>query len=114
LTDRADQHSSNESHDAAYFSTIIIDERVSAINAMNTISKGIVRIIIQSIHDGFSKDLTCLTIPAITDLIPSETLPRDLIKIPSNIRLAGPDFHVPRSVDLLLGSGATLSLFTVG
>jgi len=81
---------------------------------MSTASKGIIQITIRLIHNGFSKDLTCLTIPAITDLIPSETFPRDLIKISSNIRLADPDFHVPRSVDLLFGSGATLSLFAIG
>lgn len=48
------------------------------------------------------------------DFIPSETFPRDAIKIPANIRLADPDFHLPHSVDLLIGSGATLSLFSIG
>ncbi|XP_067208500.1 uncharacterized protein [Linepithema humile] len=81
---------------------------------MNTVSKGIVQITIQSIHDDFCKELTCLTIPTIADLIPTEIFPRNSIKIPSNIRLADPDFHLPRSVDLLIGSGATLSLFAVG
>lgn len=87
---------------------------ISAINGMNTKSRGIVRITIQSIHDNFSKELTCLTIPTITDLVPSETFPRNSVKIPSNIRLADPDFHLPRHVDLLIGSGASLSLFAIG
>ncbi|XP_039306759.1 uncharacterized protein LOC113005983 [Solenopsis invicta] len=87
---------------------------ISAINGMNTKSKGIVQITIQSIHDNFSKELTCLTIPTITDLVPSETFPRNSVKIPSNIRLADPDFHLPRHVDLLIGSGASLSLFAIG
>jgi len=87
---------------------------IATINDMNTKSKGVVRITIQSIHDGYSKELTCLTIPAIADLIPSEVFPRDLINLPANIRLADPDFHLPRPVDLLIGSGATLSLFAVG
>jgi len=87
---------------------------VGAINEMNTVSRGMVRITIQSIHDDFCKELTCLTIPNITSLVPSEVFPRDSINLSSNIRLADPEFHLPRPVDLLIGSSATLSLLTVG
>lgn len=68
----------------------------------------------QSTHDDFSKSLTCWTIPTVADLIPSEIFPRSAIKIPRNIRLTDPDFHSPRAVDLLIGSGATLSLLSIG
>lgn len=81
---------------------------------MKSESKGIIRITIQSTCNDFRKELTCLTIPAIADLIPSEIFPRDTVKVPSNIKLADPEFHVPRSIDLLIGSGATLSLLSVG
>ncbi|XP_036149076.1 uncharacterized protein LOC118647744 [Monomorium pharaonis] len=81
---------------------------------MNTVSRGIVQVIIGSIYDNFSKTLRCLTIPSISDLTPSEVFPRNTIKIPANIRLADPEFHLPRSIELLIGSGATLSLFSVG
>ncbi|XP_011705950.1 PREDICTED: uncharacterized protein LOC105461166 [Wasmannia auropunctata] len=87
---------------------------IGAINSINTESRGVVQITVQSTRDGFSKELTCLTIPAIADLIPSEIFPRNSIKLPPNVRLADPEFHLPRSVDLLIGSGATLSLFAVG
>lgn len=87
---------------------------VNSINAARTMAGGLVRVTIRSTRDGFSKDLTCLTIPTITDSIPSEVFPRDSIKIPANIKLADPNFHLPSSVDLLIGSGATLSLFSVG
>ncbi|XP_011858514.1 PREDICTED: uncharacterized protein LOC105556056 [Vollenhovia emeryi] len=87
---------------------------VGTINDTSTESRGMVRITIQSIHDNFRRDLTCLVIPTIADLIPSEMFPRDTIKIPSNIRLADPKFHLPRAVDLLIGSGLTLSLFSIG
>ncbi|XP_039303553.1 uncharacterized protein LOC120357421 [Solenopsis invicta] len=87
---------------------------IGAIDSLNTESKGLVHVTIQSMRNSFSKKLTCLTIPAIVDLIPSEVFPRDLIKIPHNIKLADPDFHVPRTVDLLIGSGATLSMLSVG
>lgn len=87
---------------------------IGAINTISTESRGLVKITIQSTIDSFCKELTCLTIPIITDLIPSEIFPRESIKIPSNIRLADPEFHLPRSVDLLIGSGATLSMFFIG
>jgi len=87
---------------------------VGTINGMNTVSKGAVRITIQSLHNDFRKILTCLTIPTITDLRPSEVFPRDGLRLPSNIRLADPDFHLPGPVDLLIGSGATLTLLCDG
>lgn len=43
---------------------------IGAINAASTEAKGLVRIKIQSMSDKFEKELTCLTIPTITDLIP--------------------------------------------
>ncbi|XP_070528967.1 uncharacterized protein [Cardiocondyla obscurior] len=87
---------------------------INTINSTGTVSKGIVRIMIQSIHNDFSKELTCLTIPVISDLIPSDTFPRESIKIPANLKLADPEFYVPAAIDLFLGSGATMSLFSVG
>ncbi|XP_011867405.1 PREDICTED: uncharacterized protein LOC105561748, partial [Vollenhovia emeryi] len=71
---------------------------VGAINSMNTTSKGVIRITIQSLHN----------------LVPSETFPRDSITIPSNIKLADPEFHLPRPVDLRIGAEVTLSLFSIG
>ncbi|XP_070529961.1 uncharacterized protein [Cardiocondyla obscurior] len=88
--------------------------QINTINATGTLSKGIVQIIIQSTHNEFLKRLTCLTIPVIANSIPSEVFPRESIKIPANIKLADSNFHVPGPVDLLIGSGATLSLFSVG
>ncbi|XP_011881913.1 PREDICTED: uncharacterized protein LOC105569791, partial [Vollenhovia emeryi] len=84
------------------------------INDVNTESRGMVRITMQSMHGNYRRDLTCLVIPVIADLIPSEVFPRETIKLPSNVRLADPSFHLPRAVDLLIGSGLTLSLFSVG
>ncbi|XP_077255211.1 uncharacterized protein LOC143893560 [Temnothorax americanus] len=87
---------------------------IGTINNTTTESKGMVQITIQSIHDEFRKNLTCLIVPAIADLIPSEIFPRESLRIPPNIKLADPNFHLPRPVDLLIGSGATISLFSIG
>ncbi|XP_070517427.1 uncharacterized protein [Cardiocondyla obscurior] len=87
---------------------------INTINSTGTISKGIVQIVIRSTHDNFSKELTCFTLPSITECTPSEVFQRETIKIPANVKLADPEFHVPRPVDLLIGAGATLSLFSIG
>lgn len=87
---------------------------IGAINTMSTMSRGIVRVTIQSVRDGFRKELTCLIITAVAKSIPLETFPRSSIKIPSNIKLADPSFHVPQPVDLLIGAGPTLFLFCIG
>lgn len=81
---------------------------------MSSESKGIVRITIQSTQEHFNRKITCLTLPVITDLIPSETFLRNAIEIPSNIKLADPEFHLPRPIDLLIGSGITLSILSFG
>ncbi|XP_039309650.1 uncharacterized protein LOC120358684 [Solenopsis invicta] len=87
---------------------------IGAIDNASTVSRGIAQIIIHSIYDEYSKSLTCLIVPTIADLIPAETFSRDSFRIPQNIRLADPEFHIPRGIDLLVGSGTTLSLFSVG
>ncbi|XP_067214205.1 uncharacterized protein [Linepithema humile] len=87
---------------------------VDAINSMNTMSRGIIRFTIQSLHNEYCKELTALLIPTIADFVPSEMFSRHSIKIPRNIKLADPEFHIPRPIDLLIGAGTTLSLFLIG
>lgn len=87
---------------------------ISAINAVSTVSRGVVRITIRSLCKNFRKDLTCLTISTITDLVPAEVFPRDTLKLPRNVKLADPEFYLPRPVGLLIGSGATLALLADG
>ncbi|XP_066592054.1 uncharacterized protein [Prorops nasuta] len=87
---------------------------ISALNNVTTISQGIINIRIKSIVNQYERELTCLVIPTISDLVPTERFPRHRLKIPRNIKLADPEFHIPRPVDLLLGSGVTTSLFCVG
>lgn len=87
---------------------------VNAINSTSTLSRGMISIVIQALNDGYRKNLLCLSIPTIANLVPAESFPRHLIKIPPNVRLADPEFHLPQPVDLLIGGGATVSLFSIG
>ena len=90
--------------------TLVID----AIDGMNTSAKGIVETSIFSIHSDFQRVLSFLIVPKIADYIPNEVFPRGKINIPANLKLADPDFHKPRPVDMLIGSGTTLSLLSIG
>ncbi|XP_066595949.1 uncharacterized protein [Prorops nasuta] len=87
---------------------------INAIDNIRTTAKGIAKITFQSIHGQFRKSLTCLIVPHISGFIPNEVFPREDARVPSNIKLADPQFHLPQRVDLLIGSGATLSLLCVG
>ncbi|XP_015119449.1 uncharacterized protein LOC107042779 [Diachasma alloeum] len=42
-------------------------------------------------------------------MVPGQPLDRDKIEIPSNLRLADPEFHLPAPIDMLFGTGTTLS-----
>ncbi|XP_043498383.1 uncharacterized protein LOC122521603 [Polistes fuscatus] len=87
---------------------------INAINDTRTRSTGIIEITIQSLDSRYKRNLSLLIVPKIADQVPSEVFPRELIKIPIDRKLADPQFHLPRPVDILIGSGATLSLMSVG
>lgn len=87
---------------------------VGAINEMTTIAKGRINIYFRSTDGTFDQLLDFLIVPKIAGLIPNLIFPRDRFKIPSNIRLADPLFHLPRPVDMLIGSGVTLSMLCEG
>ena len=83
---------------------------VNMMDSANSNTNNLITLTFHSLLNNFKKSLTFLTISTIADLVPAERFPRDSIFIPSNCRLADPDFHIPRPVDLLIGSGATLSM----
>ncbi|XP_043283142.1 uncharacterized protein [Venturia canescens] len=87
---------------------------VGGINEMTTASKHVITATIKSIHDGFEKTLTFLTIPRITDSIPTESMPKRTIAIPANIRMADPEFYKSAEPEILISAGPTLSMLSIG
>ncbi|XP_044735414.1 uncharacterized protein LOC123297721 [Chrysoperla carnea] len=87
---------------------------IGAVNGMQTYSKHMVQISCKSLDNNYQKSLSFLTVNQISDFSPSETFPRNMIQIKKNIKLADPQFHIPRMVDVLIGSGTTLSLLSIG
>ncbi|XP_076765007.1 uncharacterized protein LOC143432076 [Xylocopa sonorina] len=87
---------------------------VGALNQLSTVARHTATATIRSKFNSYERTLTFLTMPKISSLIPDQPIDRSLINIPKNIKLADPEFHRPAPIDILLGSGTTLSLITVG
>lgn len=86
---------------------------VGAHNELSTIVTRWVTADIYSINNKFHKALDFLIIPTIAT-IPDQLIKRQNIHLPSNLKLADPEFHKPAPVHILLGAGASLSLLCVG
>lgn len=87
---------------------------VGTLSAIPSFTRHIVDLKFGSITSDFEKDLSFLTVPKIAHLVPNETIPRESLSIPPNLVLADPEFHKPAEIQMLLGSGPTLSLFSIG
>lgn len=87
---------------------------VGGVNEMTTASQHVITATIKSIHDGYEKTLEFLTISRIANSVPSESMPRENIAIPANIRMADPDFYKSAAADILISAAPTLSMFSIG
>ncbi|XP_063994292.1 uncharacterized protein LOC135171591 [Diachasmimorpha longicaudata] len=87
---------------------------IETLHELNTFTKDVVTATIKSTQSQYSMELSFLTVPRIASNIPMETVSRESLNIPKNIRLADPEFHVPAPVDLLIGTGPTLDLLSIG
>ncbi|XP_076658716.1 uncharacterized protein LOC143362429 [Halictus rubicundus] len=51
----------------------------------------------------FTEEVAFIVVPKITSQLPSYQIDRSGIPIPNHLKLADPEFHVPASIDILLG-----------
>jgi hypothetical protein len=84
-----------------------INEAVTTINRRTVIQ-------LQSKHTGFKSSLQCLVIPKITQNIPLVSFSATSFEIPKNLKLADPQFHISRPIDLLIGNELFMRLLSVG
>ena len=87
---------------------------VGTLDNLSTVTKNVVKLTSKSIYNAFEKTITCLTVPEISKFVPNEFVKRDNFRIPKNLQLADPNFNKPAPIDLLIGSGSTLSMFCIG
>lgn len=87
---------------------------VGTLGDITTVTNHVVTLTIRSMKSKFEKTITCLSVPEISSLVPNEHISRKNIYIPPNLPLADPNFNKPSPVDLLIGSGPTLSMLCIG
>lgn len=86
---------------------------IEGMNLMTTSSREFITAKIKSHTNNFEKVLSFCIIPHIA-ITPTQSIHRELIKIPANIRLADPDFYKPAEVDILISAGTVMALLSIG
>ncbi|XP_017762447.1 PREDICTED: uncharacterized protein LOC108552425 [Eufriesea mexicana] len=87
---------------------------VRALNSLHTTCNYYTQARIQSNHNNLTKTLDFFITNSISKFTPTNTINREHVTIPRNIKLADAEFHKAAAIDMLLGSGPTLSLFSIG
>ncbi|XP_043258558.1 uncharacterized protein LOC122400888 [Colletes gigas] len=87
---------------------------IEALNELNTITSRLVSATIRSRVSTYQRTLTFHIISKISGPLPNVPIDRSNLTIPSNIKLADPNFHQPAAIDMLIGTGTTLSSLSIG
>ena len=87
---------------------------IGAVDGLSTVSKEHVQVTFYSNYNNFQHQLNFLIVPNISDAVPNEIFPREHFNIPKMLKLANPQFHLPRPIDILLASNTALSVLMVG
>ncbi|CAK9799110.1 hypothetical protein ANTPLA_LOCUS1901 [Anthophora plagiata] len=86
----------------------------SGLGQQATRAQYVVKTIVKSRHSSFSTQVSFVTLPSITGLLPSRQVDRSILQLPRNIQLADPDFHRPGKIDALLGNTLFFQLLSSG
>ncbi|XP_029054823.2 uncharacterized protein LOC114882114 [Osmia bicornis bicornis] len=87
---------------------------IETLNQSHTVAKKLVSTTIKSRLSNYQRNLTFFSIPRIAGPTPDEQIDRSKIAIPTNLRLADPQFHRPANVDMLIGTGRALTSLSIG
>ncbi|XP_072389396.1 uncharacterized protein [Diabrotica undecimpunctata] len=94
--------------------TTAIDFSVYGINQTNSVVHLKTSLTFKSNTINFTRTISCLVMPEITGRLPSVTLNRESLNIPSNVTLADPHFNVSSPIDILIGADTFWDLLCVG
>ncbi|KAG7188017.1 hypothetical protein KM043_015763 [Ampulex compressa] len=87
---------------------------IGAVDSLCTVSNQYVRASFFSACNKTKYDFFFLIVPNIDDFVPNETFPRHLFHISKNLKLTNSQFHVPKTVGILLASRTTLFTLAPG
>lgn len=91
-----------------------INMSISGINNSITKSTKFVELTIQSKYCSFSANLQFFVLTKIASNLPTFTISKEALKIPSNIFLADSTFNIPGSIDILLGANVFFEILCSG
>jgi len=77
---------------------------IHGINQQVSRALKVVDLEVTSRFGSFTTSLQCVVLPCITQNLPAVKISRSELDIPSNIRLADPEYYIPKEVDLLIGA----------
>ncbi|GAB1860475.1 hypothetical protein CAJAP_01554 [Camponotus japonicus] len=91
-----------------------INMPISGIAEGNFEARNSVNVTVQSRFNTHKEQLNCIILPKITQKLPQEFIHPSRFKIPSNIKLADPNFNVPSDIDLLIAAEVFWQLICIG
>lgn len=91
-----------------------VNVNIVGVSSTRSKSNRLVDVNLRSQYSDYETTLKCLVTAKITNPLPSKSIDIAQWNIPSNIKLADPNFHVPATVDLLIGMGHFFELLRVG
>lgn len=94
--------------------TNTIDIPISGVNQMLTKIDSQTESIIKSCYNNFTATLSFLVLKNITYNIPVQSFEASAINIPSNLKLADPEFNMSAKIDVLIGADLFFNLLCVG
>ncbi|XP_031339663.1 uncharacterized protein LOC116168131 [Photinus pyralis] len=94
--------------------TIPVNIPVTGIAQTSTSISKLTKITLKSRFNTYSANIDCLVIPKIGGKVPTHSFPINTLLIPETIKLADPEFHIPKDIDLLLGAELFWNLLCIG
>lgn len=87
---------------------------IRGISQISTKVSRLTEVKLQSRFNNFTTSIRCFIVPVITDQLPQMEIDYKRLNIPTNIKLADDTFHLPGSIDLLIGAELFWKLLCVG
>ncbi|KAJ8979781.1 hypothetical protein NQ317_007689 [Molorchus minor] len=100
--------------DVLQLNRVKVDITVGGLNQAQSDINCKVLALIQSQTNNFSMHVSFLVVPQITGSLPNFKVDLQSLRIPSHIKLADPNFHIPDKVDLLIGAECFWETMCVG
>lgn len=87
---------------------------IIGINQMASFARDMVKVSLISNHYSYRREVECLVLKHITNRLPVTSFNKLKMKIPPNLKLADPSFHLPGDIDILISATVFWESLCVG